>query len=314
MSIRNATIRQLQIFAAAARTLSFARVAEQFRLTPGAISFQIKQIEGLCGFPLFERVGRSVVLTDAGAALLDHATVILKELNDADQQMEALRGSTGGSVTLGLVSTAKYIVPHLLSRFQAERPGVTITLQDGNRRKIHAAVIKGDVDIAIMGRPSAEVVESVAFANHPSTIIAAPNHPLTRGGRLRLHDLESERFIVREEGSGTRALMDGFFRSQGLTPRIAMTTSSNEMIKQAVMAGIGIALISRHTIQLELGIGLLRELDIEGLPLMRAWYVVHRRSLPLLPVHSQFRQFMQERGQSIIDDLARRHTGRQPTA
>ncbi|PWC39950.1 transcriptional regulator [Azospirillum sp. TSO35-2] len=306
--MQHATLRQLQIFAAAARTLSFARVAEQFGLTPGAVSFQIRQVEGHCGFPLFERVGRGVVLTQAGHDLQEHAAVILKALDDADRRMQALKDVTGGNVTIGLVSTAKFIAPHMVSRFQAERPGVSIHLRDGNRREVNAMVAKGEVDLAIMGRPldDAEVLAE-PFARHPSVIICAPTHPLAGATGLRLPDLAGSDFITREEGAGTRALMDGFFQAGGLTPRVVMTSSSNETIKQAVMAGIGVALLSRHTIGLELALGLLRELNVEGLPLMRSWYIAHRRSLPLLPVHAQLRRYLLERGQGIIDSIHAHH-------
>lgn len=310
MTIQHATLRQIQIFAAAARSLSFARVAEQFGLTPGAVSFQIKQVEGHCGFPLFERVGRGVVLTEAGHDLMEHAAVILQALADADRRMQALKDVTGGNIAIGLVSTAKYIAPHMVSRFQAERPGVSIHLQDGNRREVNEAVAKGEVDLAIMGRPLDETeVVAEPFARHPSIIVCAPTHPLADAGDLRLADLAGSRFIAREEGAGTRALMDGFFHERGFTPHVAMTSSSNETIKQAVMAGIGIALISRHTVGLELGLGLLKELNVEGLPLMRAWFIAHRRSLPLLPVHAQLRTYVLEHGQSIIDAINDRHHG-----
>lgn len=305
MTIHHATLRQIQIFAAAARTLSFARTAEGFGLTPGAVSFQIKQVEGHCGFPLFERVGRRVVLTEAGHDLLEHAGTILQALADADRRMQALKDTTGGNITIGLVSTATYFAPHMVSRFRAERPGVSIHLQDGNRREVNAAVAAGTVDLAIMGRPLDETnVAGEPFAHHPSVLICAPSHPLAAvPGGLHSPDLAGVDFIAREEGAGTRALMEDFFRASGIAPPIVMTSSSNETIKQAVMAGIGVALISRHTIGLEVGLGLLTELSVEGLPSMRSWYIAHRRSLPLLPVHAQLRTYLLERGQGIIDAI-----------
>ena len=301
MTIRNATVRQLQIFAEAARSLSFARVAERLNLTPAAISFQIKQLEGLCGFALFERVGRRVILTDAGAGLLEHASVVLKALNDAEQRMLALKGISGGHVTLGLVSTAKYFAPHLLGRFQTDHPRVSIHLRDGNRREINAALAQGEIDLAIMGKPLDDTeIDADQFAPHPSVMIAAPSYAPPAPGELPLAALAGERFIFREEGSGTRALVDRFFLARDVTPGVVMTSSSNEMIKQAVMAGMGLALISRHTIGLELGLGLLKTLPVEGLPLMRSWYVAHRRAMPLLPVHKQLRSFLIDQGQPII--------------
>ncbi len=302
--MRHATVRQLQVFVEAAQTLSFARVAERLHLTPAGVSFQIKQIEAQSGFALFERVGKKVALTDAGTVLLGYAKQILQSLQDADQAMMALKGLSGGRVTIGLVSTAKYIVPHLLTRFRANYPAIAIELKDGNRRWIIEALAKGEIDLAIMGQPpeGADVMAE-PFALHPSVIVASPSHPLAGMSDLPASVLAGEPFVVREEGSGTRALMDRFFEGVGISPRIAMTTSSNETIKQAVMAGMGLALISRHTIGLELGLAMMMILSVEHLPLMRSWFVAHRRSMPLLPVHARLRAFLLEGGQAIIDEL-----------
>jgi DNA-binding transcriptional LysR family regulator len=306
--MRHVTIRQLQVFVEAAQALSFARVAERLHLTPAGVSFQIKQIESQTGFALFERVGKKVALTDAGKILLGYAKQMLQSLNDADQAMTALKGLSGGQVTIGLVSTAKYIVPHMLTRFQAEYPAVAMTLMDGNRRWIIDALAKGDIDLAIMGQPPADAdVSAEPFAPHPSVIAAAPTHKLVGQGKLPASVLAGEPFVVREEGSGTRSLMDRFFQGAGLAPRIAMTTSSNETIKQAVMAGMGLALISRHTIGLELGLGMVTTLPVEGFPLMRSWFVAHRRNMPLLPVHARLKSFLLDEGQAIIDELERGH-------
>jgi DNA-binding transcriptional LysR family regulator len=306
--MRHVTIRQLQVFVEAAQALSFARVADRLHLTPAGVSFQIKQIESQTGFALFERVGKKVALTDAGKILLGYAKQMLQSLNDADQAMTALKGLSGGQATIGLVSTAKYIVPHMLTRFQAEYPAAALTLMDGNRRWIIDALVKGDIDLAIMGQPPANAdVSAEPFAPHPSVIAAAPTHPLVGHGDLPASVLAGEPFVVREEGSGTRSLMDRFFQGAGLAPRIAMTTSSNETIKQAVMAGMGLALISRHTIGLELGLGMLTTLPVEGFPLMRSWFVAHRRNMPLLPVHARLKSFLLDEGQAIIDELEQGH-------
>ena len=308
--MRNVTFRQLQIFVEASETRSFARAAERLRISPAAVSFQIRQIEDLTGFALFERIGRKVAPTDAGAALLGYARTALQALTDADQSLTALRGGAGGRVTIGAISTAKYIVPHVLARFQAAWPGVAIHLRDGNRREIAEALARGDIDLAVMGRPaeSADVL-AAPFATHPSVVIAAPAHPLAAANHLPPAALAGERFIVREDGSGTRALLDQMCRDAGFAPRIAMTTSSNETIKQAVMAGMGIALISRHTIGLELALGLLRTLPVDGFPLLRQWFVAHRSAMPLLPVHTRLRAFLLEQGQQVIDALERGYAG-----
>jgi DNA-binding transcriptional LysR family regulator len=304
--MRHATVRQLQIFVAAAKSLSFARVAEQLHLTPAAVSFQIKQLESSSGFPLFERIGKKVGLTEAGRALLGYAEVVMNALHDADQTMLSLKGGGEGRVTVGLVSTAKYIVPHILARFRSLYPGVTIRLVDGNRREILSLLANGDIDLAIMGRPPDDFdIEAQAFAPHPTVLIAAPAHPLTERSRLRITALSGEAFVLREDGSGTRSLLSAFFEDADFKPRVAMTSSSNETIKQAVMAGMGIAGLSRHTIGLELALGLLKVLPVEGWPLMRTWFVAHRQRMPLMPLHNRLRDFFVSEGPSIIAELER---------
>jgi DNA-binding transcriptional LysR family regulator len=302
--MRHVTIRQLQIFAEAAQSLSFARVAERLNLTPAAISFQIKQIEIASGFALFERIGKKMQLTGAGAGLLVYARQILQSLHDADQMLIAMNGLDSGRLSLGIVSTATFVVPHILARFQAEYPRLAITLRDGNRQQILESITGGEVDLAIMGEPPAESpVEASPFAPHPSVIVASPGHRLAASRALRLVDLAAEPFVVREEGSGTRSLMERCFPVMGLKTRIAMVTASNNTIKQAVMAGMGLALISRHTIGLELRLGLIKILPVEGFPLMRSWFVVRRKDMPIMPAHARLHEFLLQRGQAFIDEL-----------
>ncbi len=306
--MRNVTIRQLQVFVEAAERLSLARVAETLNLTPSAVSFQIKQIELQTGFMLFERVGRKVALTDAGVLLLGYARLVLRSLHDADQAMTDLRGLTGGRVRLGLVSTSKYIVPHIIARFRTAFPGVTVQLTEGNRSRVLALLTNGAIDLAVMGQPpdDADVVAE-RFAPHPSVIIASADHPLGAVPKLSTGALAKEPFVVREDGSGTKAMADKFFQDVGVAPRVAMVSSSNEMIKQAVIAGMGLALISQHTVSLELALGLVIALPVEGFPLMRSWYIVQRRTLPLLPVQARLRSFLIEVGQDVIEDISRDH-------
>ncbi len=309
----NVTVRQLQVFVDAAEMLSFARVAERLRLTPSAVSFQIRQVEQQTGFTLFERIGRRVALTEAGRVLLGYARPVLRSMRDMDQAMAALKGVNGGQVRLGLVSTAKYLVPHLIARFRAGCPGVMVSLREGNRNTIVALLTKGDIDLAIMGQPPADAdVVAEKFAPHPSVIVAHPAHPLCNQPALAPLALSGEWFVIREEGSGTRSLSDEFFRASGFTPRVAMETSSNEMIKQSVIAGMGLALISRHTVSLELSLGLLRVLSVQGFPVMRSWFVVQRRTSPLLPVQAGLRDYLLRQGQPIIDEIGRGHPVAEP--
>jgi DNA-binding transcriptional LysR family regulator len=306
--MKNVTVRQLQVFVEAAERLSLARVAERLNLTPSAVSFQIKQIELQTGFALFERVGRRVALTDAGTLLAEYARVVLRSLQEADQAMMALKGTTGGRVRLGLASTSKYIVPHMIARFRAAYPGVAVHLQEGNRARVLQLLTRGSIDLAVMGQPPEDAdVLAERFAPHPSIIIAAAGHRLAAAPSLLLNALAGEPFVMREDGSGTKAMTEGHFRNAGFQPRIAMVSSSNEMIKQAVMAGMGLALLSQHTCSLELALGLLAALPVEGFPLMRSWYIVQRRTLPLLPVQARLRSFLIEEGEGVIRDTVQNH-------
>ncbi len=301
--MRNVTIRQLQMFVTAADQRSFARASEALHVSPAAVSFQIKQLEERTGFVLFERAGRSVLLTDAGRTLLGFARTTLQSVEDADQALAGLRG-LNGRVRLGAVSTAKYIVPHVLARFQAIYPGVSINLRFGNRQQIAEALLQGEIDLAVMGRPDAGAdLAATPFASHPSVVIAVPGHRLADAAEVSLAELAGERLITREEGSGTRLLMQQAFAAAGLTPTIGMTTDSNETIKQAVMAGMGVAVISRHTIGLELALRLVRILPVAGFPVLRTWFVVRRRSLPMVAAQAHLEEFLRVNAQVVIDGL-----------
>jgi LysR family transcriptional regulator, low CO2-responsive transcriptional regulator len=302
--MRNVTIRQLQMFVHAADTGSFTRAAEHLHVSPAAVSFQIKQIEDGTGFALFERIGKKVAPTDAGRALLGYARIVLQALRDADQSLMALNGVLRGRAKLGAVSTAKYIVPHIMARFQQQFPGVLIDLRFGNRRQIATALARGEIELAVMGRPPEESdLTADAFAAHPTLLVAAPSHPLAAAPGLVPADLAGIALIAREEGSGTRLLMEKLCADAGIRPRIAMTTDSNETIKQAVVAGMGVAVLSQHTVGLELALGLLKTLPMQGFPLLRSWFVAHRRAMPLMPAHARLRAFFQEHGQAVITDV-----------
>ncbi len=279
-----------------------ARAAESLHLTPPAISMQIKEIEAQVGLPLFDRNGRSVTLSTAGEYFLVHAKRLLAALKDADHAMARLKRVERGMLTIGMVSTAKYFVPHLLARFHTDHPGVDVRLRvTGNREQLVAMMQAGDVDISIMGRPPREVAtRAESFAAHPLVFIAPPGHPLGKLSDVPVSALESHPFIAREHGSGTRMAMEGFFAEHRFEPRIAMEMSSNETIKQAVMAGMGLSFLSLHTIGLELKNELLQVLDITGTPLMRMWNVVHLGSKVLSPAAEAFRYFIIEHGEAHL--------------
>ncbi|MFZ4536386.1 LysR substrate-binding domain-containing protein [Propionivibrio sp.] len=303
--MRNATIRQLQIFSVAATHLSFARAAEKLHLTHPAISLQIKQLEEVFGTMLFDRIGKRVFLTEAGEILLDHARQILQSLKDADESLMALKGLKGGRVAIAVTSTAEYFAPGLLAEFRKEHADVRVRLLVDNREEVSRVLISNEVDLAIMGRPPADMdAEAVSFAPHPLVIIAAAGHPLAGRARLSVKDIATEAMIVRESGSGTRSAMEEFFLQHGIKPRIGMEMGSNEAIKQAVVAGLGISFISQHTLGLELSAGRLTVLKVEGTPVMRRWFLVRHKSKRLTPALGAFWDFVLEFAPDYLKKLA----------
>jgi len=301
--MRNVTLRQMKVFAAVARHLSFTRAARELHLTQPAVSQQVKLLQQEVGLPLFEQIGRKVQLAPAGEELLRYVNQAIGLLSEAAESLAAMRGLKRGMLKLGAVSTAKYFAPSLLSAFTPAYPEVTIKFTVGNREEIVKQLGGNDIDLVIMGRPPREL-ETVAepFAKHPLVIIASPAHPLSGKPRIPLKQLASEQFIIREEGSGTRASMERVFRERGVAFRTSMEVSSNETIKQAVMAGMGISFISSHTIGLELAAGKLAILDVVGLPLVRDWYVIHLHDKRLSPIAAAFRAFLLEHGGRIIQN------------
>lgn len=291
--MRNATIRQLQIFSMAATHLSFARAAEQLHLTHAAISLQIKQLEDVSGARLFDRIGKRVFLTEAGGILLDHARQILQSLKDADESLMALKGLKGGRVTIAVTSTAEYFAPGLLAEFRKAQPDVRVRLLVDNREAVSRLLISNEVDLAVMGRPPADLeAEAVGFAPHPLVLIAGAGHPLAGRDHLSVADIATETMIVRESGSGTRSAMEEFFRERAIEPVIDMEMGSNEAIKQAVVAGLGISFISQHTLGLELSARRLVVLKVEGTPVMRRWFLVRHKSKRLTPALGAFWDFV----------------------
>jgi LysR family transcriptional regulator, low CO2-responsive transcriptional regulator len=295
------TLRQLRIFAAAAQHLHFGRAAEQLNLTQPAVSIQLKELELEVGMPLFERMGRRTHLTAAGAELWGHVRDLLARLREADEAMESFRGGSAGQLQIAATTTAEYFAPHLLAQFRRAHPGLRIRLTVDNRRAVVRALADNTIDLAIMGRAPRELdTVAVAFARHPLAIVAAPNHALARKRRLKLAQLADETFLIRERGSGTRDAMERAFAAQRFRPAEMIETGSNETIKQAVMAGMGVSFLSLHTVGLESSTRRLVVLPVSGMPVMRDWYVVHRASKHLSPATTAFRAYLVAEGARLI--------------
>ena len=299
----NLTLRQLRIFEAVARHASFSRAAEELHLTQPAVSMQVKQLEQTVELPLFEQMGKKIHLTDAGHELALHARTIAQQLKQAEEALDAIKGLTRGRLNIAAVSVAKYFVPQLLAKFCDAHPGIKLKLVVNNREIVLQQIADNEADMAIMGRPPEEL-DCVAepFARNPHVMIASAQHPLAGKRHIQLAKLADETFLVRESGSGTRNAMERFFAKQGVTLNAAMEMNSNETIKQAVQAGMGVSFMSLHSVGLELEAKRLAVLDVVGLPVIGNWYAVHLRGKRLSPVASAFRAFLLEHAAALLGE------------
>ena len=299
--LRELTIRQLRALAAVHRHKSVTAAARQLHLTQPAVTLQIRNLQALAGLPLIQRTGDGMLLTDAGRAVLALSERIEAAIESCETSIEMIAGKTAGRISIGAVSTAKYFVPFAISGFSRLYPKVDISLFIGNRQEIGTALRGYDLDIAIMGRPPVDIPMNVhLIGDHPHVIIAPTGHRLARKTRLTLSDLAGETFLTREPGSGTRGLMEQLFESARLSPTIGMTMSSNETIKQAVIAGLGIAFISARTVATELDERRLVTLDVDGLPVIRQWFVLSRKDKVLLPPAQAMLNYLSAEGARFL--------------
>ncbi|TCJ12235.1 LysR family transcriptional regulator [Parasulfuritortus cantonensis] len=287
------TLRQLQVFESAARHLSFSRAAKELHLSQPGVSMQIKQLEEALGRPLFEQLGKRLFLTEVGREVLRASQSVAQQLVDLEDTLNDLRGLKQGALTVGVVSTVSHFAIRLISQFRHEHPEVRITLNVVNREQLLDQLANNQVDLALMGQPPADQdLESTPFMENPLVVIAPLGHPLAQQKDIPLARITEEDFVARETGSGTRSATEAFFQSHGLTLRAAMEMNKNEAIKQAVEAGLGLGVVSRHTVILELAARRLVTLDVEGFPIRRQWHLVHRRNKHFSLAASAFAKFV----------------------
>lgn len=287
------TFRQMQVFEAVARLGSFTSAAKALHLSQPGVSMQIKQLEETVGLPLYEQVGKKIHLTQAGQELHDYSQRIVDLLKEAETVLENLKGMQSGSLSISVATTASHFTTRLLAAFSQQNQGITISLDITNRESLQRQLEANEPDLVIMGQPPHGVnVVSEAFMENPLVMIAAPGHPLLEQKQIKLQDLQLQPFVVRETGSGTRDSIQRYFDKRHLKFQTCIAMSSNEAIKQAVEAGLGLGIVSFHTLELELETGRLEILDVEDFPIMRHWHVVQRTGKRLSPVAEQFKQFV----------------------
>ncbi|WP_151447846.1 LysR family transcriptional regulator [Lacisediminimonas profundi] len=304
--MRNATLRQLKVFETVARHSSFSRAAEELHLTQPAISTQVKTLEGHVGMPLFEQLGKKIYLTPAGTELLHHSRAIIAHFQAAEEAMTQFKGVTGGRLNVAVISAGDYFLPRLLVNFAGRHQGVILNLSVHNREELLRQLADNMTDLAIMVRPPTDMdTVNESFAPHPYVVVAAPGHPLAREKNIPIAALTDAPWIIREKGSDTRKSMEEGLAQHLPGMNIAMEIKSTETIKQAVMAGMGISFLSAHTIGLELQAKSLVVLDVQELPVMHNWYLVHRRNKRLPPVAQAFREFLLAEGAPLLEQLTR---------
>jgi DNA-binding transcriptional LysR family regulator len=285
-----------------ARQRSVSKAAERLFVTQPAVSMQIRQLEEAFGVPLIEPLGRTIQLTHAGEAFLKHAIAAIGELKDLEAHMAEHVGLKKGRIDLAVVSTAKYFIPMLLVRFSKLFQGIDIQLKIDNRENILGLMARNEADLVVMGRAPAQLdCVATPFATNPLAIVAAPDHVLVRRKNLPFTVLGEHRLVVREEGSGTRAAMERLFAEHQTPLNVVMEMPSNETIKQAVMAGMGLSFLSLRTVRHELASGHIALVDIEGLPSVGNWYVTHMSHKKLSPAAQAFKGFLIEQGSALMD-------------
>ncbi|GMQ88166.1 MAG: LysR family transcriptional regulator [Gammaproteobacteria bacterium] len=297
----NVTLRQLSVFESAARLLSYTRAAEELHLSQPAVSMQIRQLEEQAGLQLFEKLGRKLHLTEAGRELFQYSRAILNELHEAEEVLEALKGLNTGTLNIGVASTVNYFAPRLLAAFSHRYPGINLSLEATNRENLIHMLSANEKDLVLMGRPPEQIdLESEPFLENPLVVIAPPEHPLAKEHGIPLQRLAEETFVIREAGSGTRAAMKRFFSEQGITLKTGMQMTRNEAIKQAVRAGLGLSIVSIHSIELELETKRLVVLDVKGFPIKRQWFLVYRHGKRLSPAAGAFKDFVLAEAGSLL--------------
>ncbi len=290
----NVTLRQLSVFESVARNLSFTKAAKELHLSQPGVSMQVRQLADVVGIPLFEKLGKKIHLTEAGTELYYYSQRIAQELQEMEQVLESLKGVRGGKLRISVATTANHFATRLLAAFSKQYEGTDIALDVTNRQSLLDQLQNNETDIVIMGEPPPGLgLESVAFMDNPLVVVAPVDHPLAQAGKpVPLHRLAEETFVVREAQSGTRIAMKRFFKDHGMKFQAGMEMTSNEAIKQAVEAGLGLGIVSVHTLELELEAGRLVILNVEDFPILRHWHLVHLKGKRWSPVAQAFNDFL----------------------
>ncbi len=298
--MRNASLRQLKVFESVARNLSYTRAAEELFLTQPTVSIQLKQLTQIVGMPLLEQIGKRVYLTDTGRELLKVCREIIENLSRFEMLVADMQGVKAGKLSLAVITTAKYFVPRLLGLFCQRYPGIDVALKVTNRERVLQRLVDNQDDLYVLGTPPESMdIEIEPFLENPLVVLAASNHPLAGEKNISSQRLVEELFLIREQGSGIRLSTEQFFGERGLKLKVRMELGSNEAIKQAVAGGLGIAVVSAHTLALDRNSEELAILDAQDFPIQRHWYLAYPKDKQLSVVAQTFLEFLHKEGRQI---------------
>jgi DNA-binding transcriptional LysR family regulator len=297
------TLHQLRIFRTVADCRGYTKAANTLHLSQPAVSMQVKQLEQQVDMPLLEQIGKKLFLTEAGEVMYQCAVDVERTFEETSELIAQLQGIQRGQLKLSVATTASYFVVNMLKRFSSLYPQIAISLDVTNRHSLLEQLTNNERDLIIMGEPPTDMdLLAQPFMDNPLIMIAAPNHPFTRRKSLEISDTEGQTFVIRETGSGTRAAIERFFRKAGVSIQSSFEMTSNEAIKQAVQAGLGLGIVSSHTVELELETGKLRALEVKNFPIMRKWYLVSLAGKRLSPVASLFESFIMDYKDEVISE------------
>jgi LysR family transcriptional regulator, low CO2-responsive transcriptional regulator len=290
-----ATLHQLKVFETVARNGSFTRAAEELLITQPTVSSQVKQLTKAVGLPLFEQIGKSLYLTDAGKELLVTCQGIFEQLNNFEIKIADLKGTKQGQLKLAVITTAKYFIPRLLGSFCQNYPGIDVALKVVNHHEIQQRMLDNKDDLYIVSNPNRDIdLKSQAFLNNPLVVVARKDHPLAMKSNINLQELNEQPFIMREQGSGTREAIVQLFSKYDISVKVKLELGSNEAIKQAISGGLGMSILSEHCLISERANGELTILDFEHFPIKRRWFVAHLAGKKLSVIAETFLEYLLE--------------------
>lgn len=292
----NFTLHQLEVFGTVARLRSMTKAANELHMTQPAVSIQIKQLQEAVGIPLIEVIGRQIYLTEAGRHLHQMQQSVMGEIDSFNATISQLKGGLEGNLTISAASTAKYFLPYLLGEFQQRYPQIQISLKVTNRDEVLGHLKDNEYDLAILTQvPDDPSIDVIPFLDNPLVICSAPDHPLADESNISIQQLKNEAIIYREPGSGTRMVLERYLAENSIEVKPIMELGTNEAVKQAIMGGIGISLISKLSLQNELKLDKISILDVQYLPIMTHWHALCKKEKKLSPVTKNFISFLQEK-------------------